>query len=164
MYIRWTLPDGLHDLVNKTKLRSDKEVELVEVLVLLCELRGGQPHHLMHPQLLQEVDVSNETNLTYQQLIPHYHLQQLQYIHQCATIVIALSLSLLDTRTDRQTDRQIHTHTQSCPIIGPFLYQKCLVWFGALPWKTPRCRPGSAYSQPSERSLLLRCSSCLLED
>lgn len=35
------IPDGVHDLVNKMKLRSHKEVELVEVFVLLSELGGG---------------------------------------------------------------------------------------------------------------------------
>ena len=70
-----SLPDGLHDLIHEAKLRSDKEVELVEVLVLLSELGGGQAHHLVHPKLLQEVDIGNQTNLTNQKLIPHYHLQ-----------------------------------------------------------------------------------------
>ena len=84
MYINTTgssfqVPNSFHDLLNKMNLRSDKEVELIKILVLFCELWSGQTHHLVHPQLLQEEYVSYKTNLTYEVLIPNNHLVTYQH-------------------------------------------------------------------------------------
>ena len=66
-------------MLNKTKLRSNEEVELIEIFVLFCELWSGQTHHLVHPQLLQEDDIGYKANLTYELLIPNNDLVKYQY-------------------------------------------------------------------------------------